>query len=438
MGGIVNSSRRGFNIIRFLLSFLFILTICHPSHAQQNAASTEGAEPGLIGTEIDNAIQESIFKAGAFRFRPNLQVLGGYDSNAFSSADNPLADEYFKVIPAVRTFLIMSDRAVINLDEDLNIVYYRNESDLSDVFSVTHPAIAFGGSRWLIKADDSFQTGVVRPSTEFDTPTDQRTNNFDASFAIAVGDRSDIGFYYNNFYLKILDPTITSSDGIPLTELLNRNTALYGGRFTRNITETSSAIGEFYYEQMDFATESVQPNATIYAGRGGFTFSAREHITGRALMGYKSMTPDDITQPDFRGLIASVNLSIRAGERSSIGVSFIRDAQPSTTANNWFFVQNTVGGSVEYYLTRNFSITGGVTYDKNTYPNQVLVQTTPGQPPVLADVKDDTVDALFGAHIHLTSYWWLFVEGDSSWRTSNLPDNEKNRFQVNGGIGTRF
>lgn len=434
----MNRSHRGNNVIRFFLSFLFILTICKPSSAQQNAASEETADPGLIGDEINHALEVSIFKAGAFRLRPDLQIIGGYDSNAFSSAENPLSDEYFKAIPSVRVFLIMSDRAVLNLDEDLNIVYYRNESDLSDVYSSTHPSIAFGGNRWLIKASDGFETGVVRPSTEFDVPTDQRTNNFDTSFAVALGDRSNIAFYYNNFYLKILDPTITSANGIPLTQLLDRTTALYGGRFTRNVTDTTSAIGEFYYQQMDFAPQSVQPNATIYAGQGGFSFAAREHITGKALFGYKSMTPDDITQPNFRGVVGSVGLSVRAGERASIGIGFLRDAQPSTTTNNWFFVQNTLSGSVEYFLTRNFSISGGTIFDKNTYPNQVLLETTPGQPPVLTTVDDSSVDAIFGVHIHLSSYWWLLVDGDSSWRHSNLPDNEKNRFVVNAGITTRF
>src|SRR5262249_42101133 len=146
MRGIVNSSRRGNKIIRFLVSFLFILTICCPLRAQENPAQNttvpaESTPEGLIGKEIEQAIEESVFKTGAFRIRPDLQVLGGYDSNAFSSAQNPVEDEFFKVIPAIRTFVILQDRAVINVDEALNIVYYRSEPDLNDIFNSTSPAI---------------------------------------------------------------------------------------------------------------------------------------------------------------------------------------------------------------------------------------------------------------------------------------------------------
>src|SRR5262249_6490913 len=417
-------------------------TICCPLRAQENPAQNttvpaESTPEGLIGKEIEQAIEESVFKTGAFRIRPDLQVLGGYDSNAFSSAQNPVEDELFKVIPAIRTFVILQDRAVINVDEALNIVYYRSEPDLNDIFNSTSPAIALGGSRWLFKARDSFATGLVRPSTEFDIPTDQRTNNFDTSFAIAVGDRSNISAFYNNFNLKILDHTVTSAAGVPLFELLNRSTNLYGGAFTRNLTETSSAIGEFYYEQLNFAEQSNQPNATIYAGRGGFTFSAREHITGRAMIGYKSMTPDDPTQPNYRGVIGSVDLGIHEGERTSITINFLRDPEPSTTVNNWFFVQNIVGSTIEYYFTRDFSVTGGISYGKNTYPNQVLIETAPGQT-VLKDVDDSCVDFIFGTHFHLASAWWIVVQGDKLSRTSNLPESDKNRLQVNAGIVTRF
>lgn len=433
--GLANRSNIGAPM-RCLLSVLFVIILCSPLHSQQKTSPEEGVVSGLIGKEIDQAIKDSIFQVGAFRFLPGLQVLGGYDSNAFSSAESPQADETFRIIPAIRTFLVLRDRSVINLDEALNMVYYREQASLRDVYNTTHAAGSFGGNRWLIKADDSFETGKIRPSSEFDIPTDQRTNSFNSSVTITVGERSDFSFSYGNFYAKILDQTATSN-GIPVSELLDRTVNRYSGRVTRETSETSSTIAEFVYEKLDFAQQSEQPDATIYTARAGFQFAAGENISGQALIGYKNITPEDEAQNDYRGLVGSVNLRIRTGERASITLLFSRDPQPSVAMNNWFFIGNNIGGTVEYYLTRSITVNGGITGDKNTYDNPILIETVPGQP-VLTAVDDSSVDLIFGTNIHLSSYWWLFVGGDSLRRRSNLPDAEKNRVQINAGLTTRF
>src|SRR5262245_51188158 len=88
--------------------------------ASAQVVQTEQKKPeGLMEVLIDQALQNTLFRAGIFYIQPNLNIFGQYDSNGLSVADsdNPEPDYNFQAVPAVLIYLPVKSRALLEIDE---------------------------------------------------------------------------------------------------------------------------------------------------------------------------------------------------------------------------------------------------------------------------------------------------------------------------------
>src|SRR5262245_48502629 len=60
---------------------------------------------GLIELRIDQALQNTLFRAGIFYVQPALNIFGQYDSNGLSTENNVQADYNFQAVPGVLVLL---------------------------------------------------------------------------------------------------------------------------------------------------------------------------------------------------------------------------------------------------------------------------------------------------------------------------------------------
>ena len=104
-----------------------------------NALPVLAQNEHLTQTEIDSAIEESLWKLGPFRMRPQIRIGAGYDSNSLSSASatEQIEDFTARLAPGIRVVTPMKNRALLEIYEEVNFVYYNRVENLRDINNVT-------------------------------------------------------------------------------------------------------------------------------------------------------------------------------------------------------------------------------------------------------------------------------------------------------------
>jgi hypothetical protein len=416
------------------LTFLLLVSFELSAQVVQDVVKEE--EPkGLMERTIDQAIERAPFRAGAFWVRPTLNIFSGYDSNSLLLSVAPDDDLTFQAIPGVVAILPFRTRALLEIEDQLEFVYYRDTDDLRGVFNTVGARFTIGGNRVLFSFADRFsfrQSGVTQ---EVDTPAHEQTNNFDSYLALTLGKKSEARIGFRSDSLAIEEDIVPI--GIPLSQFYDQKTFQVNGEFRRYISPYSSFIVESYYEKWDFAEESLQPDADLFAVQAGFSFQAKGNITGQAVLGYKVMTPTEEDEAEFNGLIGRGEINFRVGERTILGLEYTRDARPSIVEGNWFFIENRIAPSVEFFITRNFSIYGLVGWMSNSYPRDGTIVTPTGEI-TTGEIDDTAIDGMVSLRYKIKDMWQLYVSGYRLSRDSNSPNTEKERDVVLLGIQTVF
>lgn len=419
---------------RFLATVVLVL---FAGLASAQVVPTEQKKPeGLMEVLIDQALQNTLFRAGIFYVQPNVNIFGQYDSNGFSVENNPQPDYNFQAIPSVLIYLPFQSRALLEVDEGLQFIYYRDLKDLNGVFNSTRAKFTMGGRRVLFTISDDFHVERIRPTQEFDFPVNQRRNNFFSSFTLGLGELSALEAGFTSSTDKITED-IVNPTGIPLSDFFDRTESRAFVELRRSVSERTAFVTNFYYEKINFAEQTVQPDAKTVSLQAGFNFQARGNITGQFLLGYKRLEPDVEGFPNYNGIVGSGSVRVRVGERTTVGIDYIRDAQPSVTGENWFFIESRVIPSIEYYITRSLAVYGDAGWGKNNYelPGEIIGDN--GEP-TTGEIKDDSTYADLGVRYRIKNYWNVYLAGNWLSRNSNLPASEKDRYLISWGISTAF
>jgi hypothetical protein len=413
---------------RYSVPLLILLAAAAPCYPQSES---------LIQQEIDSAIEQSLWKLGPFRLSPTFRVDAGYDSNGLSSAQFPEDDIRLRLAPGLRAVSPIKNRALFDFSEEVNFVYYRKIKDLRDVFPVTRVGGAVGGKNVVVRVEDEFREEKLRPTSEFDIPTDQRRNHFDASARMALGWRHEMTVGYRNSRIRILESEAELDEAM-LKSRLDRTEHNYRLRLTRHITEKTSSVLEGFYEILDFRDEAAERDADSYGAVAGFTFNPRSNVRGQALLGYKRIIPDVASQADFSGLIGSVDTTMELGQRLRLQVLYSRDAIPSVLTNNWYFVENRIGGSLGILIIQKFSVRPRIVYGRNTYPRPEIIVDGSGET-IEVQVEDRFEQYSMSFDYHMTRLWTVSLIVNYLRRDSNFRPFTKDRltlsFGVRGGVG---
>jgi hypothetical protein len=208
-----------------------------------------GQGTNLIQAEVDSVVEDSLWTWGPLRLTPQIRLGAGYDSNSLSSAETPDDDFAATIAPGIRVATAMGNRAIIDVSQEVGIVYYQEIEGLRDVTMATRLGGTVGGRRVLFRIEDEFFGGNARPTSEFDVPAESRSNALQAALEVALGNRHLLttGYrYHRSDYEDIV------ADPLRTTDRLNRTTQTYTLRLTRRLTGKTSAAAEGSYELMDF------------------------------------------------------------------------------------------------------------------------------------------------------------------------------------------
>lgn len=406
--------------------------VAAPASAPLLAQSTTDDDDDLMQREIDDALATSRFRAGPFRLTPTLRVGGGSDSNPLSRpGPDPVEDVRFSVGPGVLGVVPMSNKALIELYEEVNFVYYRDLEQLRDVFNITRGQASLGGRDFVLHGRGELRTGQARPTSELDVPLNQDTADVGAGLDVALGSAQQLNLSYDNSRFRYQEAG--EDVGVSVPNLLDRTEEAYRAQFERYVTATTSAVVEGLYDVIDYVDDSTQRDGRGYGALGGLVFSPRGDVRGQAMIGYKRLTPDVTTQAEFSGLIGSADVTFPLGNRFRVRGLYARDTRPSILENNWFFVENRFGGSVDVYLAERWFVRPSAVLGTNTYPRATTFVNSEGRL-VTEVVRDDFQIYGFSINYELTPDVVLSVGGEQQLRDSNLPRFDKDRTLFNVGL----
>jgi len=394
------------------------------------AASGEAQTVDLIETELVS-VRRGLFRLSPFYVTPSLQIATGYDSNALST---PVAesDVTARVGPGIRLAVPLGNAAFFDVYQEVDYVYYREQIDLRRWFDITRVGAGFGGRRFLVKVTDEFRDETGRPTSEFDFPVEQRTNQLEGSLALALGWRHLLRFGYGRSLFEIQegldDPTVAAR--------LNRDQDRAFVDFGRRLTAKTSLVAEGFFETFRFDDTTRDADST--GARFGFEFSpsggnpltatelplAGSFLNGRFLLGFRSVEPIAPERVDYTGLIGSVDVTFGFGEGQRLQAIYSRDIVPSIFDDNWYFIENRAGAAFTYQITERFSVTPGFSVGQNRYP--LPGETEDG----VEEIYDDHRTFRLAFDVRVTERWTVGLASDYLDRESNVQAFAKDRLQV--------
>jgi len=404
------------------------------------ASSVSAQSVNLIEEQLID-VRKGFFELGPFYATPVIAFSAGYDSNALSTPD-PQEDILARIGPGARLGLPMGSTAFFDLYQEVDFVYYREQTDLRRVFNITRVGGGWGGRRLLLTLHDEFRDETTRPTSEFDFPVESRTNRFDVGMTVALGWRQKLKAGYQQLRSQIRDDRI---DDPTIPFRLNNTRHLASVDLRRKVTTKTEAIVEGFFEEMRF--DDITRDNTSYGARFGFDFSPtvsttlvpssdESGVNGKLLLGFRKLVPTAPGRVDYTGLIGTADVSVTAAGGHRVRGVYERDVVPSILDENWYFVQNRIGGFFRWQLHDRFSVEPGAIVGRNDYPLPQVSEGEDGEP-IEEAIFDEHNTFLLTIEYRLRESWFVGVTTQYLDRRSNVTAFAKDRLLVSFNFAVR-
>ncbi len=399
------------------------------------AAAPAGAQSVDLIEERLTDVRSGFFELGPFYATPALRFSGGYDSNALSTPEAQ-ADIAALLGPGIRLALPMGSNAFFDMFQEVDFVYYKNNVDLRRIFDITRLGGGWGGRRFLLQINNEFRDETRRPTTEFDTPVEMRTNQFEASTTFAFGWRHQLSARYDQTRSKIVEAVIDDS---AILDRLNYVRDSVSVDFSRRVSAKTNALTQVFYERLSI--DDPTRDSDSYGMRAGFDFSPTlssgsivpsnpsAGTSGQLLLGFRRLIPVNVNLAEYAGLIGSVDVVYVSAAGHRLSGIFSRDVVTSILGGNSYFIEQRFGGSFRWQLHRRFSIEPGVRKGQNEYPLPRVLMVD--DEVVEQEILDEHISYRLSLTYGVRPGFDVGVTTEYLDRRSNVVLFEKNRLMVN-------
>jgi hypothetical protein len=384
----------------------------------------------LIDRKLEG-VRGGFFRLGPFYATPSFNFLAGYDSNALSTSVAE-SDVAARIGPGILLAVPLGSAAFVDVYQEVDYVYYREQVNLRRWYDVTRIGGGFGGRRFLVNLTDEFRDETKRPTSEFDFPVQQKSNQLETTTDLALGWRHLLRFGYSRSSYEIQE----GLEDTTVADRLDRDQDRAHLDFRRRLTAKTTAVAEGFFETLRF--DDASRNADSYGARFGFEFSpdggdpvaahelplAGSFLNGRFLLGYRSVAPIETERVGYTGLIGSVDVTVGFGDGQHLQGVYSRDIVPSIFDDNWYFIENRWGTAFRYQITQRFSVTPGVTFGQNRYP--LPAETQNGT----EELFDDHRTFRLAFDVRVTERWTVGMASEYLERESNVQAFIKDRLLV--------
>jgi hypothetical protein len=385
-------------------------------------------ERHLLNDSIDLMLKKHPYRFGIFRVGPKLLIDSGYDSNAYSISNDailqePVGDYYTSVAPGGTFALKLGRRGYFMIDEDLNFLYYKDLTNLRDIYNTTATQFVTGTRKTLLTLGGSYVKKKAPVNSEFDAPALSTLQNGYANFAFALRSRTDL-----TFDLRVDDNNYERIPGVftlqPLPPDYREND--YGGGieelFGRTLRLTFHA-GAGHTNFKNRLNDTERDRTNFWNIDSGFTFTG-EKLVGHANVGFEQRESRTVGQAALRNPSVDVDVNWLLRRHLALGVYGTRSQQPSSLTIEGFRLNTEGGARGSLPLADRFFVDGEFKIGNNNYNGDVRIQ------------KDNYQEVDAGLDFVLIHN--LVLRGGVTYykRDSNVPQFNKNRTTF--ALGLRF
>jgi hypothetical protein len=154
--------------------------------------------------------------------------------------------------------------------------------------------------------------------------------------------------------------------GVGLAEALNRRTGTGQLSFRVALTPLTTLVLRSEYIEEQFSESPFRDTDSI-RGMGGFELRPFALISGKALVGYRSMTSVTGELPDFGGFVADVDVKYVWREMTQFNVNVSRDVEPSFEDARPYYVLTSGFLTLTQMLAVRWDVVGRIGRDTFNY-----------------------------------------------------------------------
>lgn len=350
------------------ISFLVSVPICGQSYQ-------------TFRSELKQINKRARWRIGPFRIYPTIQFRDiGYDDNVYykHEEDNPISDYTATISPEAKVYLVFHNWLILSFSENPEYVYYvkeKRERAFNNSYSPGLKLLLF--HRFVISGDYQFRRARRRASSEFDLRVVEEVRGYNGRFFYETARGTSIGFSGAVRKISYDDITLPGQE-IYLSRLLNREEREGNIEFYYRIF-----LGSFFfirggYTEYNFVhPESPLRDSYSYQAYSGIRFPLLRKIRGTFSLGYKNLMPRKEGKKGFSGLVGDTSLDFRL-RRFGFRLQYNRDSRFSFWPDNIFFMEDTYGAGISFYLTHFLRVDHNFAYGEASYPEKMSIRMPDG------------------------------------------------------------
>ncbi len=355
---------------------------------------------------------EASIKFGPVGINPTFVVRNmGVDNNVFNDAQNPKSDFTMTLIPGVQV-LFQPRRLTFSFTASSDYVYFQTYTSQRS----TNGAAAIRGDVDLgiigLSASASGINTRERLNAEIDERARHHDTRYTGSVSVHLATRTTVTATVRQSNL-VFDPgsEFRGEDlAVAMNSRINGVDGTLGLQLTP-FTKFEVIVGR-EHQTFDTATER---NSKTWRVAPTFTFSPGALLTGSATVGYRQTTGESVALQDYRGLVASANVTALIVGRYQLQTGVLHDLRYSYERATPYFILTGITETLTTMLPAGFDVVGSAGWQRLAYRAFV------GQP----DPGDDHVKlASAGAGYHVRQKTRVGVTYE--WSDRNSPEPDRN------------
>ncbi|HEV3062220.1 MAG TPA: outer membrane beta-barrel protein [Vicinamibacterales bacterium] len=371
---------------------------------------------------VEPDTSRSRVRLGPVLLNPTVDLSNlGVDTNVFNDPSGQERRDFtFTLSPKTDAWMKLGPTWVTgNVREDL--LWY-------ETYASERAANTTANGAWIIplnRLSFSVGAGIVsardRPGFEIDARVPRREVVYNGAVEARVGARTHFGAQGSRRRITFSDDAMFL--GASLKTELNRVTTTGSLTVRHELTPLTSVTVDVGRSEDRFEFSSLRDSNSTTAGVS-VAFDPSALIKGTARVGYRDFEPLSAGVPSFKGTTAAVDLSYVLLGATKFGVQLTRDVQFSYDANQPYYVQSGIAGSVTQQIYGPLDVMAGAgLYD-------LAYRTLPGVPNLLADRTDTNRSYNGGVGYHLSPDVRVGVKAEKLWRDSQVDGRQYKGYRI--------
>jgi hypothetical protein len=313
-----------------------------------------GSTPLTAQTEPDPFL-DARHRRGPVAVDPELSLVDvGIDTNVFNEVTEPKRDFTASARPAADVWLRMGR---VRLDGRAQVAFnfFREYASERSVDTANRAHVEFRTARVSPFATASIVSARDRVSPEIDVRIRRGERTIGGGFDIYVGPRTTLRLATTRFRNEYTDQVASGS----FSEALDRTETQVAGALRYRLTPLTTLVGQVERQRnrFDFATTRDADTLTVTPG---VEFARAALIAGRSFVGYRRFDFRDPRLTDYRGLVASVELSYVLRGTTQFGFSTDRNVEYSFDIAQPYYLSSGSAVSVTQQVNDRLSVMGQV------------------------------------------------------------------------------